>query len=267
MKKLIGIVMILLLAASLTACFALSEPEEASGVAVAPTIAADTQTEAPLPEEVMPEPTEAADTEAEAETEAEVEVDTEPETESEEMVEPTGSGTYDIDPSQSEARFTIEEVLRGDDVTVVGVSSNLAGQIAFDMANPAATQMGEIVINARSFATDNDFRNRAIANEILLTDAHEFITFAPKELVGLPDSAAVGETYNFQVMGDLTIIGETREETFEVTVTVTSETELQGTASASILYADYGVTVPLSQFVTAVNEDVLLELDFVAVAQ
>lgn len=251
MKKSVWIIIVLLLALALSGCFALQEPEEASGVASAPTIAADTQAEEPAPDSEN------------------VEAETVPDTASEDTMElsaaeSTGMMTYEIDPSRSEARFTIQEVLRGSDTTVVGISSNLAGQIAFDMADPTATQIGEILINARDFATDNNFRNRAIANEILLTDNHEFITFTPKELVGLPDSVTVGETYSFQIVGDLTIIGETREVTFDVEVTPTSETELQGLASVAILYADFGVTVPLSEFVTAVNEDVLLEFDFVA---
>jgi polyisoprenoid-binding protein YceI len=134
------------------------------------------------------------------------------------------------------------------------------------MSNPAATQVGEILINARDFATDNNFRNRAIANEILLTNTYEFITFTPKELVGLPDSVTIGGTYDFQIVGDLTIIGETREVVFDVTVTPTSETELQGLAAVTILHGDFGITVPLSEAVSAVSDDVLLELDFVAAA-
>lgn len=279
MKKIIWVMIVLLLTTVLSACFALEEPEASSGTAVAPAIPADPPTDQPIVEptaEPVVEPTsvpveetieETATTVPEEEptvppTEIPIEETAVPST-----AEPVEEMVYEIDASRSEARFNIEEVLRGADTTVVGVSSNLAGQIIFDLANPAATQMGEILINARDFATDNDFRNRAIANEILLTNDFEFISFMPKELTGLPETAVVGEAYDFQILGDLTIIGETREVTFDVTVTPLSTTELQGLASVVVLYEDFGVTVPLSQFVTAVNEDVLLELDFVAVAQ
>ena len=279
MKKGLWIPVVLLFAVTLTSCFALTEPEESSGAVVAPTLAPVEEIES-TEETELAEPTDAPEAEPTAEETAvpvqeetavpiqeETSVPVQEESTAVPAVEPGGATVYEIDAGRSEARFTIEEVLRGSDTTVVGVSSNLAGQIVFDLANPAATQIGEVIINARDFATDNDFRNRAIANEILLTDTYEFITFTPTELVGLPDSAAVGETYDFQIVGDLTIIGETREVTFDVTVTIASATELQGLASVTILYADFGVMVPLSQFVTAVNEDVLLEIDFVAVAQ
>ncbi len=256
MKQRLWVVGGILLMLVLSGCFALAEPEASSGAVAAPTLAApvaEPTAEAEPVEPAMQPEVPAAETPV---------VDT-----AVTASESTGTTIYEIDASRSEARFTIEEVLRGSDKTVVGVSSNLAGQIAFDESNPAATQVGEILINARDFATDNNFRNRAIANEILLTNTYEFITFTPKELVGLPDSVTIGETYDFQVVGDLTIIGETREVTFDATVTPISESELQGLASVTILYADFGVTVPLSQAVSAVNDDVLLEIDFVAVAQ
>ena len=180
----------------------------------------------------------------------------------------SASGTvYTIDAAQSEARFYIDEVLRGSDFQVVGVTNNVAGQVSLDANNPAATQIGEIVINARDFVTDSDFRNNAIRNRILLTDSYEYVTFTPKELVGLPDSIAVGESYDFQIVGDLTIVGQTKEVTFAATVTLASATELQGTATTIITYADWGISVPLSEAVTAVADEVTLELNFVAVAQ
>jgi polyisoprenoid-binding protein YceI len=260
MKKRFWLAGAILLMLVLSGCFALTEPEASTGAVAAPTLVVATPVEEPAAEAVEP---------AEEPSVEEIEMETAGEGEDTAVAAPESTGTtiYEIDASRSEARFTIEEVLRGSDTTVVGVSSNLDGQIAFDLSSPAATQVGEILINARDFATDNNFRNRAIANEILLTNTYEFITFTPQELVGLPDSVTIGETYAFQVVGDLTIIGETREVTFDVTVTPISESELQGLASVTILYADFGVTIPLSQAVSAVNEDVLLEIDFVAVAQ
>lgn len=174
--------------------------------------------------------------------------------------------TYTIDATQSEASFTINEVLRGSDTTVVGTTSNLGGQISLDLNDPSTAQIGEIIINARDIATDNNFRNRAIRNAILLTDDHEFITFTPKQLVGLPETATIGETYSFQIIGDLTITDETREETFEATVTAVSATQLEGTASTVVLYADYGLEIPFSQSVDAVEDNVTLTLEFTAVA-
>ncbi len=126
--------------------------------------------------------------------------------------------------------------------------------------------MGTIQINARTLTTDNDFRNRAIKNRILQTDQYEFITFTPTQIVGLPQTGAVGQSYTFQIVGDLTIRDVTRQVTFDVTATPVSETRLEGTARATIRYADYGLTIPQVRQVASVADQVRLEIDFVAAA-
>lgn len=203
----------------------------------------------------------ATETEVVEESEAQAEVVAEAETsetESNELL------IYEIIPAQSEARFLIDEVLRGDPVTVVGVTDQVAGQVAFDFSNPSTSQVGVIQVNARTLVTDNEFRNRAIKNAILLTDDYEFVTFTPTEIIGLPESAAIGETYNFQMIGDLAVTDVTREVTFEVSATAVSETQLQGMASTSVLYTDYELFIPDSPSVDTIDDAVRLEIDFVA---
>ncbi|MCP5098286.1 MAG: YceI family protein, partial [Chloroflexi bacterium] len=137
---------------------------------------------------------------------------------------------------------------------------------ALDLEDPSSAQVGEIAINARSLITDNNFRNRAIANEILLTGMFEFITFVPTDILDLPEAVAVGESYEFQIVGDLTVTNQTREVTFDTIVTAVSETKLSGIASTEILYAEFGIVIPFAMAVNAVEDNVILELDFVATA-
>lgn len=171
---------------------------------------------------------------------------------------------FEIVAAESQARFVIDEVLRGADVTVVGATDQVAGQIAVDPASPATAQVGVIQVNARTLATDNDFRNRAIKNAILATDSYEYVTFTPTALSGLPASVAVGTPFSFQMSGDLTVKDTTRPVTFEVTVTPLSATELSGTATTSVLYQDFNLAIPDSPMVDTVADEVRLELDFVA---
>ena len=174
---------------------------------------------------------------------------------------------YAIDSAESTATFIIDEVLRGDDFTVVGTTDQVGGQIVFDAANPTAAQVGEIVINTRTFATDSDMRDRSIQNRILNTDQYEYVRFEPTAISGLPDSVAVGDVVELEIVGNLTIKDVTQQETFATTVTVVGNDQLAGTATATITYADYGVNVPLTQSVSAVADELTLTLDFAAVAQ
>jgi polyisoprenoid-binding protein YceI len=178
----------------------------------------------------------------------------------------TAPAIFEIVQAESEARFLIDEVLRGSPVRVVGVTDQVAAQIAIDPANPGATQLGQIVVNARTLATDNEFRNRALRNQILDTNTYEFVTFQPAELAGLPDAVTVGQPFSFQVVGDLTVKDVTQSVTFDVTVTPVSETRIEGLATTTFPYRDFGVRIPEVPSVDLVADDVMLELEFVAVA-
>ncbi|MBI3942577.1 MAG: YceI family protein [Chloroflexi bacterium] len=171
---------------------------------------------------------------------------------------------FQIDQASSEARFVINEVLRGTPTEVVGATSQVAGQISVDPADPASTQVGTITINARTLATDSSQRDRAIQNEILSTNQYEYISFTPTSLQGVPGNVSLGQPYTFQMVGKLTIRGVERDVTFDVTVTPVAENRLQGTATATINYADWGVSIPNVPFVASVDNNVQLELNFVA---
>jgi polyisoprenoid-binding protein YceI len=178
----------------------------------------------------------------------------------------TANTTYTIAQSSSQATFTIDEVLNGSPKTVVGTTDQVAGQIAVNPTAPGTAQLGTITIDARTLSTDSDQRNNAIKNMILKTNDNEYITFVPTTITGLPESATAGQSYSFQVVGQLSIAGQTHEATFAVTVTPTADGQLQGTATTTIKYADWGVTIPSVPFVTDVSDSVILALNFVATA-
>jgi polyisoprenoid-binding protein YceI len=173
---------------------------------------------------------------------------------------------FEIVPTESEARFVIAEVLQGAPKTVVGTTSEVAGQIALDPSDLDTTQVGTILINARTFATDSSQRDRAIQNWVLNTAEHEYITFQPTVLLGLPDGASATDAVPLQIIGDLTIAGVTRPVTFDAIVTPGSTDRLEGSASTTIRYADWGLAIPQVPAVASVSDTVRLELDFAAQA-
>lgn len=280
------VAVIMVVAVGLVAYSFLKEPEAATGPIEAIPIAAEVEEAAtmvpaePVVSSTEPAPTEyapAEDPTTPPEKQAETAPPPEPTQPEEATAAPaesapssqeTGgtSGIFEIVPAESEARFLINEVLRGDPVTVVGSTDQVAGQIAVDPSDLSSAQAGIIQVNARTLATDNQFRNRAIKNRILLTNDHEFVTFTPTEIVGLDGSGVVGESYSFQIVGDLTVTDVTREVTFEVTVTPVSETRIEGLATTAFLYRDFELFIPDAQAVDTVEDEVRLEFEFAAAA-
>ena len=173
---------------------------------------------------------------------------------------------YEIQAGDSRATFQLGEVLNGQPNTVVGETDQVSGQIGLSLDQPQSAQVGTILVNARTLATDDAQRNRVIANVILATDQNEFISFKPTAISGLPASSAIGEPQNLTLTGQLTIRGVTREATFNATVTPVSATELDGTASTTVRFADWGINIPDVPFVAGVSDTAQLQLTFVAVA-
>ena len=173
---------------------------------------------------------------------------------------------FRISQDESLVEYNIDEVLNGSPKTVVGTTNEVAGYIVIDLDQLSESQVGEIAINARTFATDDERRDNSVARFVLQseTDANEFIIFEPTTISGLPDSADVGDTLEFQVTGDLTIAATTQAVTFDVTATLEAVDRLAGYAEATILRSDFDLSIPSVPFVADVSDQVTLKLDFAA---
>ncbi|MCA9949974.1 MAG: YceI family protein [Anaerolineales bacterium] len=260
--------LLVLLMISISACGILQEPEAASApIEAVPLDVTDTAGQEEMDDA---DTTTAADANADENEVDDSEEMEESATEEPAVVEePATSGIviYQISPEASQVRFELDEDLRGNRITVVGSTDQVAGEIGVDLNNLAATEAGIIQINARALATDNNFRNRAIKNEILKTDDYEFITFEPTAVNGLPDAAAVGDEVSFTIDGNLTVRDITQPVTFELTVTVVSPEQISGTATTIINRGDFGLNIPSVPNVANVEEEVELYIDFVANAK
>jgi polyisoprenoid-binding protein YceI len=179
----------------------------------------------------------------------------------------SGMTIFQIDAAQSQARFIITEELRGQPKTVVGATNEVAGELALNPNDLSATQVGIIQVEARSLSTDSSQRNQAIRNRILNTDQYEYITFTPTSVTGLSGSGTPGQTYTFQIAGNLTIRDITQPVVFQATAKADSLDQLSGTATTTVQRADYKLIIPNAPGVANVGESVTLEIDFVAVAQ
>ena len=179
----------------------------------------------------------------------------------------TGSGTiFTIDSSNSEASFTIDEVHFGQPTTVVGTTSQVAGQIQVDKDNPSKSQVGQIKVDLTGLKTDSSLRDNTTQGRILETgdSSNQFAVFTPKSITGLPSSVTQGQAFSFKITGDLTIHGVTRSATFDTTVTLESDSKLTGQTQTTIKYKDFNINIPDVPSVSGVSDTVKLALNFTA---
>jgi polyisoprenoid-binding protein YceI len=118
----------------------------------------------------------------------------------------TTARTYKIDKSHSEAIFQVRHLV----TRVRGRFSDFEGTIVLDEANPEQSSV-EFTIQATSIDTNEPDRDKHLrSDDFFAVEQFKTITFKSKKI-----TKRGGET--FDVLGDLTIRGVTKEITLPVT--------------------------------------------------
>ncbi|MES3030909.1 MAG: YceI family protein [Patescibacteria group bacterium] len=158
---------------------------------------------------------------------------------------------YKINSSQSLVEFRIGEILRDKPFTAVGTTTNIAGNLTV-FGN--IVTVGNIAINARTFKTDSEKRDGAIARFIIKSEdpANEFIIFEP---------LSIGTS---TIVGDLTFAGVKKPVTFTVLTFEAGTSTLMGTATTKLKRSDFGLTIPNVPFVASVDEEFIVNVKVVA---
>lgn len=184
------------------------------------------------------------------------------------VVEDTGSQSFVITAGGgSVASFEIDEELRGSPQRVIGTTAEVAGTVQVDTSDLTTIELSEIVINARTFKTDSERRDRAIRGPVILNSARdefELVTFVATSIDELDGPLSPGQSVEFSVTGDMTIKGTTSKATFDVTATLLDENTIEGVARAVVLRSDFAIGIPSVPGVANVSDEVILSLEFVA---
>lgn len=178
----------------------------------------------------------------------------------------SGQQLYRITSEESEVRYIIDEIKRGQPTTVVGTTNQIAGDILIDSSDPSASKVGTIRINVRTLRTDEERRDRATRSRILQSAqaAYEFVEFSPTDIGGLPAAIELGVPIALEINGQLTVRDITHPVSFRATVTLVSTQRLEGQAATTVRRSDYDLVIPNVPFIADVSDEVRLEIDFVA---
>lgn len=174
------------------------------------------------------------------------------------------TGTYTIDPSHTRIGFVARHAM----VTKVrGAFNEFDGTARIDGDNPADSSV-ELVIKAASIDTRNADRDGHLrSNDFLAMDEYPEITFRSTEI------ASTGEG-SFDVTGDLTIKGVTRQVTIPLTfegqaLDPFGNVRVGFEGSTTINRKDFGVTwnAALETGGVLVSDKVVLEFEISAIKQ
>ena len=157
------------------------------------------------------------------------------------------AGTWTVTEG-SFAGYRVEEVLRGQDVTVTGRTEEVTGSVT--VADGAVTE-ADVEVDVASVATDESARDAYFRDQAMEAGTFPTATFELTEPAPVEEGATAVE-----LTGDLTIHGVTQPATIEAQVAgdATSGDPVQVVGSVPITFADFGVEAPSLGFVTVEDE-------------
>lgn len=177
---------------------------------------------------------------------------------------PGGAVVYRIDAARSEARYEVGETFFDGNrfVVAVGRTKGVTGDIRIEPANPAQSEVGEIVVDVQQLTSDRPRRDNFIRRNALMSNAFPQARFVGRAIEGFPADPQRDTPLSFRLSGDLTVKDVTLPTTWAVTATVGADT-LTGTATTTVRMSDYGIG-PIEIAMLATEDAVKLALDFVA---
>ncbi|MEU0314177.1 YceI family protein [Nocardioides sp. NPDC006273] len=151
------------------------------------------------------------------------------------------SGTWTVSDG-SFAGYRVDEVLQGEDVTVTGRTEDVTGQVT--IAEGEVTD-ADIEVKVATIATDSDRRDDYFRDNAIQAEQFPTATFALTEPAVIEDGATAVE-----LVGDLTVRGETRPVTVDAEVGGDGAGALQVVGSVPVTFADFGIEAPSLGFVS-----------------
>ena len=171
---------------------------------------------------------------------------------------------YRISPNNgSEVRYVVTERLAGTEKTTVGTTTVVGGDILFDLEDPSASTIGEVVVNVEMFTSDSNLRDKRLRHDFLASTHFPFARFEPTSVEGLPTSFADGDTASLTLTGNLTVKETTNEVVFVGEATIT-DGRILASVSTSILGSAFDVGPINIARLAHTDDEITLEFDLVA---
>jgi polyisoprenoid-binding protein YceI len=175
---------------------------------------------------------------------------------------PTAGAHLEImDGSSASYRVTEQFVGINFPNDAIGTSATVAGTlvIAPDGSIPSGSKL---TIDLRNLKSDQDQRDNFIKTKTLETDKYPLAEFVPTKVQGLPAMIPTQGQTGFQLTGNLTVHGVTKEVTFQGIATFGRDSTVAGRAKTSFTFGTFGLTKPSIGRLMSVDDKIDLDLTF-----
>lgn len=175
----------------------------------------------------------------------------------------TETGDFDFETATGTfAGFRVNEELAGiGAATAVGRTGDVTGAFTVEGTTVAEASF-EVDLTT---ITTNESRRDNRVQDALETSRFPTATFTLTEPLELGDEAADGRSVSVTAVGDLTIHGETQSVDFPLEAQLVDGTVVL-VGSLDLTFSDYGVEAPTSPIALSVDDNGILELQFLLTA-
>jgi len=181
-----------------------------------------------------------------------------------EDVDQTTERLYRIVPGNgSEVRYVVNERLAGEEAVAVGRTSTVGGDIVIDDADPAASRVGEVVVNVEMFESDSALRDKRLRHDYLESSHWPFASFVTNSISGIPAEIDPASSYPIVLDGMLTVKETTLPVQFAGDITVT-DSAVEAHVSAQIRGSWFDVGPINIARLAHTDDELTLEFDLVA---
>lgn len=165
---------------------------------------------------------------------------------------------YELDPAHTTVAFTVQHLTFAD---TLGLFGEVSGSFTYDMDTQELSDVTVTVVS-NSLNTLNEARDKHVrSGDFLAVDDHPQITFTASSGEAIDDTSGT-------VTGDLTILGETRPLTLDVTLVGQGEYPfghkrfvLGFSARGSLMRSDFGMTYGVDNSLVGDQVKLLIEAE------
>ena len=165
----------------------------------------------------------------------------------------------------TKARYKVREQLAGISFPsdAVGTTEAVTGTLVVNPDGSIDATRSKLTVDLRTLKSDQQMRDGYIQRNTLESEKFPMIEFVPKRATGLPVPipAGMGAQAGFQLIGDMTLHGVTKEATWNVVATFGND-QVAGRATTTLQFATFNLTKPSLARLMSVDDKIDLEIEF-----
>jgi polyisoprenoid-binding protein YceI len=163
------------------------------------------------------------------------------------------------------ARYKVREQLAGISFPsdAVGTTTAVTGGLVLNPDGSVDVKQSRIVVDLKGLTSDQAMRDGYVQRNTLQTEKFPTLEFVPTRTVGLsmPLPSAPPAQAGFQLVGDMTLHGVTREVTWNVVATFGNDA-IAGRATTTLTFEMFKIAKPSLARLLSVDDEIVLEIEF-----